>query len=100
MKASSFVALSTDDLDDIIERATTRCVEQFLTQKSLLAQPEEHPVQKSWLTLKEAAKYLGVRPETVRTSYITQGLPYSKRGKLLYFRLEDIDRWLEEGRIR
>jgi excisionase family DNA binding protein len=48
------------------------------------------------LTLKEAAEFIKVHPETIRRWYLKQGLKGYKKGKTLRFIKEDLLAFLEK----
>ena len=50
----------------------------------------------SLLNPKEVAEMLGVKPSTIYQWTHTGYIPHMKLGKLVRFRLQDIERWLEE----
>ncbi len=49
---------------------------------------------KTILTTKEAATYLGYKPETVRTHAHNGEIPYYVRGHQTWFRRKDLDEWV------
>jgi excisionase family DNA binding protein len=51
------------------------------------------------LSIQEAADYLGVRPETVRTWIMRRAIPYYKIGKRVLILRSDLDRILDAARI-
>jgi excisionase family DNA binding protein len=57
--------------------------------------------QGRFLSLRQAANYIGMSPTTVyRLTYrMTNRLPFYKVGKLKLFRLEDIDAWMQQHRV-
>ena len=52
------------------------------------------------LDVREAAAYLALAPETVRRLVRRGELPHTRVGKAIRFRLEDLDRYLEERTSR
>lgn len=46
-----------------------------------------------FLTIKEVANTLKVSEETVR-NWINQGMPHISKGRVLRFKMIDIERWL------
>jgi len=53
------------------------------------------------LTREQAAEYLGLKPQTLSTWAVTgrYGLPYLKIGKLVRYRLADLDAFLERRTV-
>ncbi len=53
------------------------------------------------LTRQEAAEYLGVKPQTLSVWAVTgrYELPYVKVGRLVKYRREDLDAFLESRRV-
>ena len=48
-----------------------------------------------WLSVDDVAAYLGIKRGTVYKWIARHGLPVRKIGRLLKFRRDDIDRWME-----
>ena len=48
--------------------------------------------------VKEAAQYLDIAPQTLYGYTSNRTIPFIKKGKKLYFRKSDLDKWLSEGR--
>ena len=53
---------------------------------------------KNWLTNAEAATYLGVSKHTTKR-YRASGLPYSRKGQNVYYLVDDLEAWIEDGRV-
>lgn len=53
------------------------------------------------LSRKEAAEYLGLRPQTLATWHVTgrYHLPVVKVGRSVRYRLSDLERWLDARTI-
>lgn len=54
---------------------------------------------KSFLTIKELCIYLNLKESHVRRMVFLSEIPYFKMGRLIRFKLTDIDAWLEEKSI-
>lgn len=50
------------------------------------------------LSLNEAAKYLHLAPQTLYGFTSRHTIPFIKKGKKLYFKIVDLELWLEQGR--
>jgi excisionase family DNA binding protein len=56
---------------------------------------------KKLLNTKELAEYLGVAISTIMHYRLDgRGAPYIKLGHLVRYRIEDVDKWLEELKAR
>jgi len=51
-----------------------------------------------WLSVDEIAEHLGVKKDTIYKWVRTTDIPYHKIGKLLKFQIQEIDRWVKEGK--
>jgi len=52
----------------------------------------------SLLSVKEAAVFLRLAPQTIYGFTSKRIIPFLKRGKKIYFKHTDLELWLEEGR--
>ena len=59
------------------------------------AQPKERPI---YLTLKEVADLLKVKPRTVYSWVSDNRIPFERKGSLLRFRLDAVLAWNEPAR--
>lgn len=50
------------------------------------------------MNVKRVAEYLSISVSTIYRLTFTMEIPCTKRGKRLYFRKEEINKWLAEGR--
>jgi excisionase family DNA binding protein len=50
------------------------------------------------LTILEVSQYLHIKPATLYSKVESGDIPHYKIGRLVRFRREDIDRWMEEHR--
>ena len=86
---------STEELQGIIRQT----VEELLNEK-LPKQAEEkpkHPLD-GYLNAQETAEFLRLSITTIYTMTSRRQIPFFKKGKKLYFRHEDLVRWMETGR--
>lgn len=58
----------------------------------------EEIINDSWISLEEAANYLGVKKETVRTWIKKTDIPANKIGKLWKFKKSELDVWVKSGK--
>lgn len=59
---------------------------------------ENFPAKK-WLTVEEAAEYLGLKKSTIYAYIHEKVLPYYKRGHIVRFKMEELDVWMEASRV-
>lgn len=53
----------------------------------------------NYISIEEAAKYLGVKTSTIRTWIKNNGMPFHRvGGKLLKFKRSEIDEWVQSGK--
>ena len=55
-------------------------------------------MQKEFLSIEDVAIYLGIKKSTLYSKVKTGEIPHYRLGRLLKFRKEDIDRWMEGNR--
>ena len=55
-------------------------------------------IEDGWIGLDEAAKYLDVRKDTVRSWIKKTDIPAHKIGKLWKFKRSELDEWVKSGR--
>ncbi len=58
---------------------------------------EMHSSRSKWMTYDEVAEYLSVAVGTVRNWVSARKIPFSKRGRMVRFKREDIDEWVEKN---
>ncbi|MFS0594429.1 helix-turn-helix domain-containing protein [Cytobacillus horneckiae] len=55
-------------------------------------------INDNWIGLEEAANYLGVKKETVRTWIKKTDIPAHQIGKLWKFKRSELDEWVKSGK--
>ncbi len=58
----------------------------------------EEIINDSWISLEDAANYLGVKKETVRSWIKKTDIPAHKIGKLWKFKKSELDTWVKSGK--
>ena len=97
------INIPADELDNRIKESFATASVELLKDHQKLVKDlgEKVYMLKQWLTLEETAKMLnGVKPETVRKLYTKQGLKYSKVGQNLFFHIDDINKFIEDRRVK
>lgn len=59
---------------------------------------EAEPVTSPWMTPDEASRYLKVSLGTVRNWTSARYIPFVKRGRVVRYNRESLDRWLSRDR--
>ena len=54
--------------------------------------------QENWISIDEAAKYLGVTKDTIRNWIKKTDIPACKIGKQWKFKLSEVDAWVKSGK--
>lgn len=57
------------------------------------------PVERVWLTNRDAQSYLGVSPDFLKRLRAEARIPFYKVGGTVFYRKRDIDRIVERGRV-
>jgi excisionase family DNA binding protein len=93
MKDNKIIVSSEQDLESIIERTLRKILsekkqssEQIESSSSLL------------LSLKEAATFLKLAPQTIYGFTSKRVIPFVKKGKKLYFKRSELEQWLDDGK--
>src|SRR5438067_11031655 len=80
--------------DEFLERLASRVVDLIRTD---IASESGDNVASPWMTVKEAADYLGCSRHTIYRHTAARAIPFRKRrgGQGLLFRQDELDRWIE-----
>jgi excisionase family DNA binding protein len=81
--------------DELIEALARRVAELVLVEM------DNHlrPLQGRWLRAKEAAIYLGWTRSALYSRVHDQSIPHYKVDRMLLFKRDELDRWLEQHRV-
>lgn len=54
--------------------------------------------QDNWISLEEAANYMGITKDTVRNWIKKTDIPAHKIGKMWKFKRSELDKWIKSGK--
>lgn len=74
--------------------------EQELTTAHGIYSPRKEPLKKRLLTIPEASFYLGRSVPSLRELIWAGSLPIVKVGKRIHLDIYDLDKWIEQHKIR
>ena len=81
---------------ELVTREDLRRLEDLLKEIKQIVQPGQSPPKK-WLKSSEVRKMLNISPGTLQNLRINGTLRFTKMGSIMYYKLEDITRILEEN---
>jgi excisionase family DNA binding protein len=84
------IVTTPNELEKIIRNSITEIFQEQV-------QNESKP-RVEVFSLHEAANYLNLAPQTLYGFTSKRKIPFIKKGKKLYFKLIDLEQWLESGR--
>jgi excisionase family DNA binding protein len=87
------IVTTKDELQEIIHES----VKSAITEQNTQLQSEELD---KMMSLKETAIFLNLAQQTVYGFTSKQQIPFIKKGKKLYFRKSELEKWLMEGNIK
>ena len=87
---AQIIVTTKDELEEFIRNSIT---EIFQEQVNNEAKPRIE-----LFSLHDAAEYLQLAPQTLYGFTSKRKIPFIKKGKKLYFKLTDLEKWLESGR--
>ncbi|ABG58734.1 helix-turn-helix domain-containing protein [Cytophaga hutchinsonii] len=85
------IVTTHDELIFLIEDS----VRKILSEKSEIKHNESSTLL---LSLKEASEFLKLAPQTIYGFTSKRLIPFIKRGKKLYFKKNELEEWLDEGK--
>lgn len=89
---SEVIITTRNELESLIQTTIRQALSEQVTPPTLA------PDQDKLLTLKEAAAFLNLAPQTLYGFTSKRLMPFIKRGKKLYFSKEALSSWLLEGK--
>jgi len=89
------ISIEKEELEEIICKAIEAAFER---EGITRGQNEPEDVNELVMKAPEVCRYLKIKISTLYQLNHKKEIPFSKRGKTLYFKKEEIDEWLSEGR--
>jgi excisionase family DNA binding protein len=90
---TKIIVTTKDELQEIIHESIKSAISEQNSQ-----QQSEEPDR--ILSLKETATFLNLAQQTVYGFTSKQQIPFIKKGKKLYFRKSELEKWLLEGNVK
>ena len=81
---------------ELVTREDLRRLEDLLKEIKQIVQPGQSQTKK-WLKSSEVRKMLNISPGTLQNLRINGTLRFTKMGSIMYYKLEDINKILEEN---
>lgn len=82
-------------LEPIIDDSVTRAFNKNINELRF-----EKPVNNEVFDIKEAMSYLKLGKGTMYSMTMKREIPHYKVGKRLYFRKEELDAWINRGKVK
>jgi excisionase family DNA binding protein len=88
-------ALLKEILEPIIDDCVTRALNKYINELRY-----DRPINDDVLGMLEAANYLKLSKATLYRLTMDRQIPHYKMGKRNYFRKEELDHWINKGRVK
>ena len=89
------VTIEKEELEDIVSKAVETALEKSGFFKS---QEEPGDIDEFIMKVPQLCTYLKMKISTLYQLTHKNEIPFNKRGKTLYFRKDEIDNWVSEGK--
>ena len=90
-----FITIEKDELEDIVCKA----VETALVQAGFIReQNDPEDIEEFIMKSADLCRYLRMKLSTLYQLTHKNEIPFSKKGKTLYFKKTEIDKWVAEGK--
>jgi excisionase family DNA binding protein len=87
---AEIIVTSKSDLETIIQNAILKGLQ--------LKSNQHQETNEKFLSLEQAAQFLQLAKQTLYGFTSKRKIPFIKKGKKLYFKETDLEKWLETGR--
>jgi len=88
-------AIFKENLEPIIDECITRAMNKYINELRF-----DEPINNNVLGIKEVAEYLKISKSTVYKFTMEHQIPHYKVGRKAYFRKEEIDQWINKGKVK
>jgi len=82
-------------LEPIIDDCITRALNKYINELRF-----DKPTNEDVFGVLEVASYLKMGKSAIYKLTMDRQLPHYKMGKILYFRKEEIDNWINKGKVK
>ena len=89
------ITIKKDELEEIVFRAVEKALEQFGV---LMSREEPEDIDEFIMKVPQLCTYLKMKISTLYQLTHKNEIPFNKRGKTLYFKKDEIDKWVSEGK--
>jgi excisionase family DNA binding protein len=89
------ITIEKEELEDIVCRAVETALGQLGFLKS---QEDQEDIDEFIMKVPQLCKYLKMKISTLYQLTHKNEIPFNKKGKTLYFRKDEIDKWVSEGK--
>jgi len=90
---SEIIVTSSDQLEKIVEK-----VVRMVLKDSVFKSTPDSKNETEILSTKQAAEYLNIPQATLYFYTCKRMIPFSKKGKRVYFNKSDLSEWVESGK--
>lgn len=84
-----------DILEPIIDDCVTRALNKYINELRY-----DRPINDDVLGMQEASNYLKLSKGTLYRLTMDRQIPHYKMGKRNYFRKEELDKWINRGKVK
>ncbi len=82
-------------LEPIIDDCLTRAMNKYINTIAF-----DQPSETGVIDISSAAKYLSLSKSTIYQLISKRRIPHYKQGKRVYFRKDELDKWITNGRVK
>lgn len=94
MEQSLLIAVTMDELKTLIKSAVKEAVREDTKENKNGSENMDEV-----LDVKQAASYLKLKVATLYEKTCKRLIPHFKKGKKLYFKTQELESWLKEGKV-
>ena len=87
----NIIVTSPDELQSLLQNIIRKSFDEYGNQHQQNAQDKN-------LTISEASEFLNLAKQTLYGFTSKNEIPFIKKGKKLYFKKSDLEKWLQEGK--
>jgi hypothetical protein len=93
-KKSTMIEINHNNLPE----AVSELFNELSSIKNLLLNQNNQPETDQLLTIQQTGEFIKLTPATIYGLVSKNSIPYSKKGKRLYFSKQELINWIKEGR--